>query len=90
MRRQFGLTIILILAILLPLMASTPASASSLGNAGSITEFEDSTLGWWESYDGLTIIANNTGEIAAYDFEVSGALTKVWNLSLGVAINSDP
>ena len=88
MRRQFGLTIILILAILLPLMASTPASASSLGNAGSITEFEDSTLGWWESYDGLTIIANNTGEIAAYDFEASGALTKVWNLSLGVAINS--
>ena len=30
MRRQFGLTIILILAILLPLMASTPASALAL------------------------------------------------------------
>ena len=88
MRRQFGLSTILILGILLPLMVPTSASASSLGNAGSITEFDSSTLGWWETYDGLTIIVNNTGEITAYDFEEHGALTKVWNFSLGVAINS--
>ena len=88
MRRQFGLTTILFLGILLPLLVSTPTTASNLGNAGSITEFESSTLGWWDTYDGLTIIANHTGEITAYDFEEHGALTEVWNLSLDVGINS--
>jgi len=87
MRRQLGLTAILLLGITIPLIFSSTATASGLANAGSISEFDSSSTGWWQTYDGLTVIANNSGGITAYDLDDDGTLNQVWSVDLNTTIN---
>ncbi|DAC48438.1 MAG TPA: hypothetical protein HA340_06950 [Candidatus Thalassarchaeaceae archaeon] len=87
MRRQLGLSTILLLGIVIPLVFSSTATASGLANAGSISEFDSSATGWWQTYDGLTVIANETGDVTAYDLADDGTITQVWTVSLNTSIS---
>ena len=88
MRRQLGLSTILLIGVFIPLIFSTTATGTGLANAGSINEFNVSTSGWWQTYDGLTVIADESGLITAYDLEDDGTLIQQWSVDLNTTINS--
>ncbi|MBS71744.1 MAG: hypothetical protein CMO20_02165 [Thermoplasmata archaeon] len=88
MRRQSGFVFLIIISLLIPVVFVTPTAATSIANAGDIKQIDGSTVGWWNTYDGLTVIANETGEVIAFDIGDDGSIFQVWNISLNSEINS--
>ncbi len=88
MRRVLTLTLILFTASIIPLLAIPEAEAETLANAGTVLEIDSRTIGMWETYDGLTLIVNETGEVTAYNFKEDGTFNQAWNYSLNTSINA--
>ncbi|MBT4058881.1 MAG: hypothetical protein HOE69_01040 [Euryarchaeota archaeon] len=87
MRRSIWLSTILFVGMIFPLLAASTVSAVTLANAGSIVEFDSRSIGMWETYDGLTVVVNETGKVTAFDVKNDGTVTESWNYSLNMSIN---
>lgn len=68
-------------------MTST-VSATALANAGVIEETDSRSIGMWETYDGLSVVVNETGQVTAFDIKDDGTVSTSWNYSLDLSIIS--
>ncbi len=85
MRRSLGLTVLLLVALLVPLLALPNASASELANAGTKTTFDDSTIGWFQTYDGSIAVINVTGNVTVFDWK-DGERQDQWSVYLNETV----
>jgi len=88
MRTSLSLSSLLLIGVLIPLLASTSASATSLANAGVVSEIDSHTVGMWHTYDGHSIVVNETGFLMALEIKNDGSITEAWTYSLNMSISS--
>jgi len=87
MRRSLGLSTLFLVALLFPLLTLQTATASELANAGAKASFDDTTFGWYETYDGSIAVINETGNVTAFDWK-DGARLDQWSVDLDEPVYS--
>jgi hypothetical protein len=88
MRASLSLSSLLLIGVIIPLLASTTATATSLANAGVVSEIDSRTIGMWQTYDGYSAVVNETGFVMALEIKNDGSVTEAWNYTLNVSITS--
>jgi len=79
MRASLSLSSLLLIGVIIPLLASTTATATSLANAGAVSEIDSRTIGMWQTYDGYSVVVNETGFVMALEIKNDGSVTVAWN-----------
>jgi len=88
MRASLTLSSLMLIGVMIPLLASTTASASSLANAGVVSDIDSHSVGMWQTYDGYSVVVNETGFVMALEIKNDGTVTEAWNYTLNVSITS--